>query len=149
MKNLMQALDLFGARSRNRTGTSFRTGDFKSENKSINISRLVENALRRPTAITGLKAFVFKGYFCCGTKFLLGRHHFQALAAPNVLLCHANSCVPNLIPCIAEQLESIEDSEEVPGTEREWRDYRIQVRAWKQGAEGFPDSDKRPARPSC
>ncbi len=30
MKNLMQALDLFGARSRNRTGTSFRTGDFKS-----------------------------------------------------------------------------------------------------------------------
>lgn len=30
MKNLMQALDMFGARSRNRTGTSFRTGDFKS-----------------------------------------------------------------------------------------------------------------------
>ena len=30
MKNLMQALNLFGARSRNRTGTSFRTGDFKS-----------------------------------------------------------------------------------------------------------------------
>ena len=29
-KNLMQALDLFGARSRNRTGTSLRTGDFKS-----------------------------------------------------------------------------------------------------------------------
>ena len=26
----VQALDLFGARSRNRTGTSFRTGDFKS-----------------------------------------------------------------------------------------------------------------------
>ena len=26
MKNLMQALDLFGARSRNRTGTSLRTG---------------------------------------------------------------------------------------------------------------------------
>jgi len=49
---------------------------------------------------------------------------------------------------VAEQLEAIEDGEEVPGTEREWRDYRIQVRAWKQGAEGFPDSDKRPARPS-
>ena len=28
--NRLQALDLFGARSRNRTGTSFRTGDFKS-----------------------------------------------------------------------------------------------------------------------
>ena len=44
--------------------------------------------------------------------------------------------------------DAIEDGEEIPGTEREWRDYRIQVRAWKQGAEGFPDSDKRPARPS-
>ena len=30
MKNLMQALDLFGARSRNRTGTPLRAGDFKS-----------------------------------------------------------------------------------------------------------------------
>ena len=49
---------------------------------------------------------------------------------------------------VAEQLEAIEDGEEIPGTEREWRDYRIQVRAWNQGAEGFPDSDKRPARPS-
>ena len=49
---------------------------------------------------------------------------------------------------VAEKLEAIEDGEEIPGTEREWRDYRIQVRAWKQGAEGFPDSDKRPARPS-
>ena len=49
---------------------------------------------------------------------------------------------------VAEQLEAIEDGEEIPGTEREWRDYRIQVRAWKQGAEDFPDSDKRPARPS-
>ncbi|NMY37117.1 MULTISPECIES: hypothetical protein [unclassified Pseudomonas] len=49
---------------------------------------------------------------------------------------------------VAEQLEAIEDGEETPGTECEWRDYRIQVRAWKQGAEGFPDSDKRPARPS-
>ena len=29
-KNLMQALDLFGARSRNRTGKSLRAGDFKS-----------------------------------------------------------------------------------------------------------------------
>jgi hypothetical protein len=29
-KNLMQALDLFGARTRNRTGTPLRAGDFKS-----------------------------------------------------------------------------------------------------------------------
>ena len=49
---------------------------------------------------------------------------------------------------VTEQLEAIEDGEEVPGTEREWRDYRIQVRAWKEGVEGFPEAEKRPVRPS-
>ena len=51
---------------------------------------------------------------------------------------------------ITDQLLALDDEDPAaePGTEREWRDYRIQVRAWKQGAEGFPDSDKRPARPS-
>ena len=49
---------------------------------------------------------------------------------------------------VTEQLEAIEDGEEVPGTEREWRDYRIQVRAWKEGVEGFPEVEKRPVRPS-
>ncbi len=29
MRNLMQALDIHGARSRNRTGTPLRAGDFK------------------------------------------------------------------------------------------------------------------------
>lgn len=51
---------------------------------------------------------------------------------------------------IAEQLPALEDGDPtaLPGTEREWRDYRIQVRAWKEGAEGFPDAEKRPVRPS-
>ena len=51
---------------------------------------------------------------------------------------------------IAEQLVSLEDDDPsaAPGTEREWRDYRILVRAWKAGADGYPDSSKRPARPS-
>lgn len=30
MRNLMQAFDIYGARSRNRTGTPLRAGDFKS-----------------------------------------------------------------------------------------------------------------------
>lgn len=47
-----------------------------------------------------------------------------------------------------EQLEAIEDGESVAGTEREWRDYRTQVRAWKLGAAGYPDSSLRPVRPS-
>ena len=49
---------------------------------------------------------------------------------------------------VAEQLEAIEDGEQVAGTERLWRDYRTQVRAWKLDADGFPDSNLRPARPS-
>lgn len=49
---------------------------------------------------------------------------------------------------VAEQLEAIEDGEQVAGTERQWRDFRTQVRAWKLGAEGYPDSSQRPARPS-
>ena len=51
---------------------------------------------------------------------------------------------------IAEQLPAVEDGDPtaLPGTEREWRDYRIQVRAWKEGAEGFPEIEKRPLQPS-
>lgn len=48
---------------------------------------------------------------------------------------------------VAEQLEAIEDGEPVVGTERQWRDYRTQVRAWKLGGEGYPESSQRPARP--
>ena len=48
---------------------------------------------------------------------------------------------------VAEQLEAIEDGEQVAGTERLWRDYRTQVRAWKLDAEGYPNSSMRPTRP--
>lgn len=48
----------------------------------------------------------------------------------------------------AEKLEAIEDGEKGVGTERQWRDYRTQVRAWKLDAEGYPDSSQRPERPS-
>lgn len=51
---------------------------------------------------------------------------------------------------IADQLLALEDDDPtaLPGTEREWRDYRIKVRAWKTGNEDFPDMSKRPVRPS-
>jgi hypothetical protein len=50
---------------------------------------------------------------------------------------------------IADQLIAIEDSDPsaLPGTERQWRDYRTLLRAWKEGAEHFPDHAHRPARP--
>lgn len=51
---------------------------------------------------------------------------------------------------IADQLLSLEDDDPtaLPVTEREWRDYRIKVRAWKSGAEGYPEIENRPQRPT-
>lgn len=50
----------------------------------------------------------------------------------------------------ADQLMAIEDDDpnRLPGTDRQWRDYRIAVRAWKEGNPDFPDQTKRPVRPS-
>lgn len=51
---------------------------------------------------------------------------------------------------IADQLLMLEDGDPkaLSGTEREWRDYRIALRDWKEGAAGFPEIEQRPARPS-
>ena len=51
---------------------------------------------------------------------------------------------------IADQLIAMEDSDPgaLPGTERQWRDYRTLIRAWKEDAEHFPDRAFRPVRPA-
>ena len=51
---------------------------------------------------------------------------------------------------IADQLLRIEDADPtaLPGTDRQWRNYRIAVRAWVEGAVGFPDSLNIPVRPA-
>ena len=38
--------------------------------------------------------------------------------------------------------------ESVPGTAADWKAYWLSLRAWKEGAEGWPDSAHRPARPA-
>ncbi|MFJ2360440.1 hypothetical protein [Pseudomonas fluorescens] len=50
---------------------------------------------------------------------------------------------------IADQLLAIEDNDPArgPGTESEWREYRVKVRGWVSGAEGFPFIEHRPRRP--
>lgn len=50
---------------------------------------------------------------------------------------------------IADQLLRLEDSDptSLPGSESEWREYRIKVRAWSEVASGYPDENKRPRRP--
>jgi len=51
---------------------------------------------------------------------------------------------------VANQLLMLEDKDPtaLPGTALEWRDYRVALRAWKEGAEGFPQEASRPARPA-
>ncbi|AZF51648.1 hypothetical protein C4J85_1147 [Pseudomonas sp. R4-34-07] len=51
---------------------------------------------------------------------------------------------------IADQLIALEDvdPDALPGTDRQWRDYRTQVRRWTLGAEGYPAIELRPRRPT-
>lgn len=50
---------------------------------------------------------------------------------------------------ISEQLVMLEDDDPnaLPGTDRQWRDYRIALRQWKEGAQFYPDMNYRPKRP--
>ena len=56
---------------------------------------------------------------------------------------------------ISNQLMAIEEYEAggevpdlLPGTRTQWLAYRTKVRAWKEGNVLFPDSSKRPIRPT-
>jgi hypothetical protein len=51
---------------------------------------------------------------------------------------------------IADQLIAMEDADPqaLPGTERQWRDYRTLVRGWKEGNLDFPNEVNRPVRPT-
>lgn len=50
---------------------------------------------------------------------------------------------------VVDQLIALEDQDPnaQPGTERQWRDYRTQLRRWGDGAEGYPAAESRPQRP--
>ncbi|WP_055134849.1 hypothetical protein QZH45_11420 [Pseudomonas corrugata] len=57
---------------------------------------------------------------------------------------------PGELAFIAEQLLMLEDNDPSaePGTADQWRAYRVQVRAWKDGAPNYPDRAYRPVRPA-
>ncbi|MGY3644129.1 hypothetical protein [Pseudomonas fluorescens] len=82
---------------------------------------------------------------------------YERLAAAEeqaLLMVAENAWREQEIGSIANQLMALEESEAtgeaagaLPGTRSQWLSYRTKVRAWKEGAEGFPDSAQRPARP--
>lgn len=51
---------------------------------------------------------------------------------------------------IADQLIALEDGDPkaLAGTDRQWRDYRILVRGWKEGHPDFPNAVSRPVSPA-
>lgn len=51
---------------------------------------------------------------------------------------------------VATQLLMLEDEDPdaEPGTARQWRDYRIELRKWVEGNADFPNKEKRPVAPS-
>lgn len=67
----------------------------------------------------------------------------------SIAVTEENTWKAGELELIADQLLAIEDDDpnRLPGTDREWRDYRIALRAWKEGAEGFPNMENRPVAP--
>lgn len=55
--------------------------------------------------------------------------------------------VANQLMALEEQDATGEDAGALLGTRLQWLSYRTKVRAWKEGAEYFPESSHRPARP--
>lgn len=52
------------------------------------------------------------------------------------------------IAVVKDMLEAISfDDPDVPGTADDWKAYGRALRAWKEGAPGFPDPAQRPVRP--
>lgn len=55
--------------------------------------------------------------------------------------------INNQLMALEEFEAGIEESNPLPGSRVEWLMYRSKVRAWKDGAESFPDKESRPQRP--
>ncbi|MBA6068593.1 hypothetical protein [Pseudomonas mosselii] len=56
---------------------------------------------------------------------------------------------------IAKQLDALEEAEYgeppvdlLPGTRPQWLGYRGLIRNWQDGADGYPNADRRPTRPT-
>lgn len=74
-----------------------------------------------------------------------------AAEANNLLVQAETTWRADEMAFIGYQMTAIEDEDPaaLPGTTEEWRAYRIKVRAWVDGATGYPDSTQRPVRPTA
>lgn len=53
------------------------------------------------------------------------------------------------MPIARENVTAIEFGDDsIPGTAADWKAYWLALRAWTEGAEGYPDSTHRPLKPT-
>lgn len=79
--------------------------------------------------------------------FLATEQCFQMVAVENLWRDQEVETISNQLMALEEQEATGEEAGAMPGTRVQWLSYRTKVRAWKEGAENFPDSSHRPPRP--
>ena len=53
------------------------------------------------------------------------------------------------MPIASENVTAIEFGDDsIPGTAAQWKAYWLALRAWTEGAEGYPDATQRPVQPT-
>jgi len=53
------------------------------------------------------------------------------------------------MPLARENVTAIEFGDDsIPGTAAQWKAYWLALRAWTEGAEGYPDATQRPVQPT-
>ncbi|SDU61497.1 hypothetical protein [Pseudomonas mediterranea] len=79
-----------------------------------------------------------------------GRWVISETTRQRIAAAREASWVEEEMVVIAEQLVMLEDEDPsaLPGTSRQWRDYRIALRAWNEANTDFPDTTKRPVKPT-
>lgn len=66
------------------------------------------------------------------------------------LICRAEEAWRNAeMPIAQENVTAIEfGDDQIPGTAADWKAYWLALRAWTEGAEGYPDATHRPLKPA-
>lgn len=80
-------------------------------------------------------------------KFQAAEESVISITAENVWRDQEIEVISNQLMALEEEEATSEDTGALPGTRVQWLSYRTKVRAWKAGAEHFPDASHRPPRP--
>lgn len=80
-------------------------------------------------------------------RFAAAEESVLSITAENAWRDQEIDAIANQLMALEEQEATGENSGALPGTRLQWLSFRTKVRAWKEGAEYFPDSSRRPTQP--